>query len=73
MNDALFIGMALLAFGLGMLLVSRFKKLKPEVYIPKKIECPPHAWKEYETAPNSGIVFLRCTDCKKTLSDIFGE
>jgi hypothetical protein len=73
MNDIIFIGFALIAFGLGMTLVTKFKKLKPELYVVKKPECPPHAWKEFETAPGSGFVYLRCIDCNKTLSDIFGE
>ena len=73
MDDLVFIGAALLAFGLGIMLVNKFKKIKPELYVVKRPECPPHAWKEYETAPNSGLVFLRCKTCNKTLSDIFGE
>ena len=73
MSDLLFIGLALLSFGLGIILVNKFKKIKPELYIVKKPECPPHAWKEIETTPGSGIVFLRCSDCGRTLSEIFGE
>lgn len=71
MNEMIFIGAAIMAFGLGIILVNKFKKNKE--YIPTKIECPPHAWKEYETGPNSGIVFLRCQSCNKTLREIFGE
>ena len=71
MDDLVFIGAAIMAFGVGIMLVNKFKKTVE--YLPTKQECPPHAWKEYETAPNSGIVFLRCKSCNKTLREIFGE
>ncbi len=74
MSDLIFIGMAALSFGLGMILVNKFKAIRPEnSYNTKKRDCPPHTWREHETFKDSGLVYLKCQDCDKTLSDIFGD
>ena len=73
MTDLIFIGAALLSFGLGMLLLRKFVKEKPVVAKPRKRDCPPHTWKELPTGFDDNTVYLRCDTCGRSLAELFGE
>lgn len=72
MTGIILLGIMLISFWFGMFMILNHLKAQ-EHYKPRKKECPPHDWQEHETAPGSNVVYLKCRDCKRTLSDILGN
>lgn len=72
MTDTIFIVAAIGGWFLGMFLVSSY--IKRSMDTPNGIvknDCSKsHSWSEHETAVGSGLVYLKCKDCKKTLKQV---
>lgn len=75
MTDFIFIISAVAGWFLGMFFVTSYLKRSinnlDQSYETIKNDCSKsHSWAEYETAPGSGLVYLKCKDCKKTLKQV---
>lgn len=69
MVDTVFIIAAISGWFIGMFLISGFIKRNLGSEGAKR-DCPPHIWEELETAKDSGLVYLKCKNCNKTLDQV---
>ncbi len=75
-SDTVFLVFTLVGFGLGMRLVLKYLRKPTEIelaHAARVKSCPPHAWQDLETFVGSGLVYMKCKDCKKTLNQILTD
>lgn len=74
--DLIFIFAGLVGWYLGMYMIFRYikKGIDGSEARPVKSDCSRgHSWKEFETFKDSGLVYLRCIDCNKTLTEVLKD
>lgn len=74
--DLVFITAGLIGWYLGMYMIFRHIKrgMDSSEAGPVKTDCSRgHTWREFETFKNSGLVYLRCIDCNKTLAEVLKD